>query len=222
MKLIENIAADCMDAYNQEFFDDNEHFFDQEYFERQCEDAYASRIDKAYQTAYATLRSDNKHRTTYVELDTTMLSTEDIKIEKEEKDTGYWFAKLKGKIFSFQYDQSSCGLQHIMPKKRGECVLVRAKQNQDFLDEFMPPSKIVNYWPWKDGIRFDGGCCKDVTVMFVAAPHPKLPVQDGLAFDIKQDVLNMMFSAKRGGQPSDPSNDSSKVISDKDLSKEVK
>lgn len=221
MRLLEEIAADCMDAYNQEFVDDNETFFNQQYFESLCMDAYGDLVDKSYQTAYAALRADNKHRTTYVELDPTMLSKENVDVEREE-GTGYWHSKLKGKVFSFQYDQSSCGLQTIIPQKRGECVLVRDKQNQEFLDNFMPESTVVSYWPWDDGVRYDKGCCKKVTILYVAAPHPKLPVQDGMALTIRKNVLELMFNAKRGGQPSDPSNDSSKVISNEELSKVVK
>ena len=222
MKLLEEIAADCMDAYNQEYVDDNETFFDQQYFERACADAYSDLMDNQYQNIYAALRADNKHRTSFVELDPIICTSEKVSLEKDG-DTGYWKAVLKGRIISFKYDQSSCGVQSVSPEKRGACILVRSKQVMDFLDSFMPPSKVVNYWPISDNeIRFDSGCCKDVFINFVSSPHPKLKVQDGLAHTIKTNVLNLMFGARKGGQPSDPSNDSSKVISNEELSKEIK
>lgn len=222
MKLLEEIAADCMDAYNQEFVDDNETFFNQQYFESACADAYSDLMDNQYQTIYAALRADNRHRTSFVEIDPIVCTSEKITVEKDE-ETGYWKATLTGRVISFRYDQSSCGVQQIYPTKRGECVLVRSKQMMDFLDNFMPPSKVVHYWPVTDNeVRFDSGCCKEVVINYVSSPHPKLKIQDGLAHTIKTNVLALMFNAKRGGQPVDPTNDSSKIITNEELTKDVK
>jgi hypothetical protein len=221
MKLLREIAADCMDAYNQDYADDNETFFDQPYFERQCADAYSSLVDNQYQVVYAALRADNRHRTEFVTLDPLMLTQENVEIKKDG-ESGYWKAELKGKIFSFKYDQSSCGLQAIYAAQRGKCTLVRSKQEQAYLDEFMPNNDTVYYWPWNGGVRLDKGFCTQLIVTYVAQPTPDLPVQDGLAWDIKKNVLDLMFNAKRGGQPSDPTNDSSSVISNEEVSKEAK
>lgn len=198
MRELKVLAQDIMDAYYQDFTDDNEAFFALDYFMRAAQDSLAALRDEEYIERYKLLRQQNLHLTTLITFDQDWLNAERLTI-KEDKESGYFVAEMKGKVASFIFDESMVGLQMVRPVKRGECRLVRSSVSQINMDHHLPKTEITFWWPGPDNkIYFDKDCCKEVWVDFVPSLDDNMKIGEGKAEAIKRRVLAFMLEAKNG------------------------
>jgi len=220
MKDVRILAQDIMDAYYQDYKEDNEDFFDLDYFVRAIGDSHASILREEYIEQYKMLRQENRHLTDMVTFSTDWLKDEILELKKSD-ETGYFHAKITGKVFQFPYDQSNCGYQVVAPVKRDGCTLKRTTISEVSLDKFMPENTIVFWYVIAKGVlAFDKDCCKKVRVYYVDADALDIP--DGLADRIKDTILARMFGAKSGRGVINVTNDSNpNAIAQSEINKET-
>lgn len=203
MKQLKVLAADIKDLYYQEHPDTDEAFFDQDFFNRQVKDAYAKLLQDCWDSSYALLRADGRHKVEMVSFDSQWLIKEKVDIKKGA-------ATLKHKPVTFKYDQSNCGVQDIL----GKCNFIRIKYDEQHKFKHITQTKEVFWWVEPDAeISFHGTCNEEATVYYIpSGDDSSVSIADGAADDIKRVVLALMFEAKKGGYPIDEINDTSKTI----------
>lgn len=200
------LAQDIMDLHYQSFKDDNEGFFEIDFFERQVDYAYTALLDRDFREMYNRLRRESNTYFDMVSFDALWLRKEKVKVE-QDKDTGLYHAKLEQKPYVFLYDQSTIGIQDVVPVKPDECSPVRSHAGRSWKNKHVPETNHVFWWPDNDGIFFSKKCCTEVFVYFVPGPNADLEISGEKAFEIQGVVLNVMNQA-RSGTVIDQTNDS--------------
>ncbi len=203
MKALNILAADIKDLYYQDFTDSNEGFFDQEFFERQVQDAYAAILQDVFDKTYGLLRGEGNHKINMVSFDSQWLLREEIEIREGR-------AELKFVPMSFRYDQSECGIQDVI----GSCNFIRIKYDEQHKFNHIVSSNEVFWWTERgeNTELYFKGTCKEKAKVYYIPTGTNAPIADSAADDIKKAVLALLWEAKRGGYPPDEINDSSKTI----------
>jgi hypothetical protein len=205
MKQIDILAQDIMDLYYGDFKEENEDFFDIDFFIRQVEDTHAFILREEYKQMYAMLRADNRHKVDMVSIPDRWLVRGSLEV-KSDKDAPAYVA-LKNEIFSFPYDQTSCGVQDVIPLE--DCTLIRSSYSDVWKEKFT--GKIGRWFiiPDNEGVKIGfKNYTGKVEVLYVPVAGAKTFIDEGLADQIKDIILNRMFKAKSGEGVIDKTNDS--------------
>lgn len=196
----DTLAQDIMTLFYQDLFVSSDQPFDIDFFIRAVNDSYEAILRQEYIDTYSILRKNGEHLVQLVTFDTKWLRSETLELKKDEP-SGLWKVTPGGKIFSFPFDQSSVGIQDVRSVRYNDCNLVRADVGTGWQDKHMPDNSVTSWWPEGDDIFFDKDCCKKIRVFYVPVPDETLQMQQGLANQIKEYVLKLMFAAKEGNVP---------------------
>jgi hypothetical protein len=194
------LAGDILLLAHQGLPDEQETVFTIEYFQRAVADAWAGILRQQYLDAYKQLRSDGDLYASFVQFDQQWLKGEQVEVSKDE-ESGLWKAELKGKVLTFPFDRSSIGFQDVRSTKFGACNLVRAKPSIYWKLKHQPETNVTYWWPEQGSIFLTKECCKNLQIFYVPELDEEFDIDRGAAEQIKQQVLNVYFSAKKSTVP---------------------
>lgn len=202
----EILAGDILLLAHQGLPDEQETDFDLDFFKRQVGDAYAGILRQQYLDSYKMLRQEGGNFVEIVQFDQQWLKTEVVQVKKDEK-SGLFTASLTAKIFTFPFDQSSTGIQQVRSVRFDQCDLVRTRPSFVWKKKYLPTTKNVFWWPEQDILYLTSDCCKELQVLYVPSMDEDIELQQGVADQIKEQVLKLFFAARQGNFP-DNTNDS--------------
>lgn len=147
---------------------------------------------------YAELRQEKKDE--LVSLDPEILNEAVLKVEKKD---GRWFATLPEDVFSFPFERSSSGYQHIeATKPAGACSLERMNIAEKWQFEHYPYTETIFWYPrGRREINFitkGYGNLAEVSVLYAPAISDTMLVPDALVKMVITDAVSTMKGLGQG------------------------